>query len=307
MPELGRASQGRHASPFDAATGAAKLARPRVDASRLPVRGPYGYGRAVAPREVGVEVVPERVVDADEQRLLAGLRAREEWAFMELVERYGASLLRVALALRGDARGGRGGRAGDVARRARRDRPLRGPLVAQDLALPDPHEPGQDAGGARGAEHPVLVARRRGGRRRTSRRSTPTASCPPTTRAGRATGPRRRARGRELPDQRLLGAETRQVISDAIDALPHGAAHGDLAARRRGLAERGGRRGARPQRGQPARPAPPGARARCALRSRPTWTRPRPRPPRTRRRKARASRLGRTGLVPDTWAGPSAA
>jgi RNA polymerase sigma-70 factor, ECF subfamily len=39
----------------------------------------------------------ERVADPDEQRLLARLRAGDEQAFMEVVERYGPSLLRVAL------------------------------------------------------------------------------------------------------------------------------------------------------------------------------------------------------------------
>lgn len=34
----------------------------------------------------------------DERRLVQGLRAREEWAFVELVERYGASMLRLARA-----------------------------------------------------------------------------------------------------------------------------------------------------------------------------------------------------------------
>ena len=42
-------------------------------------------------------VVPQRPVDAEEQRLIARLRAHDEDAFMELVDRYSASLLRVAL------------------------------------------------------------------------------------------------------------------------------------------------------------------------------------------------------------------
>jgi RNA polymerase sigma-70 factor, ECF subfamily len=44
-----------------------------------------------------VEVAPNRAVDPAEERLLARLRAGDEQAFMELVDRYGASLLRVAL------------------------------------------------------------------------------------------------------------------------------------------------------------------------------------------------------------------
>jgi RNA polymerase sigma-70 factor (ECF subfamily) len=44
-----------------------------------------------------VEVVPNRAVDPEEERLVARLRAGDEQAFMELVDRYGPSLLRVAL------------------------------------------------------------------------------------------------------------------------------------------------------------------------------------------------------------------
>jgi RNA polymerase sigma-70 factor (ECF subfamily) len=44
-----------------------------------------------------VDVVSQREVDAEEQRLVARLRARDADAFMELVERYGPSMLRVAL------------------------------------------------------------------------------------------------------------------------------------------------------------------------------------------------------------------
>ena len=42
------------------------------------------------------------------------------------------------------------GGVGDLARRAVRDRPVRGPLVTEDVDLPNPHEPGQDAWRARG-------------------------------------------------------------------------------------------------------------------------------------------------------------
>jgi RNA polymerase sigma-70 factor (ECF subfamily) len=44
-----------------------------------------------------VEVVPQRPVDAEEERLIARLRAHDEDAFMELVELYSPALLRVAL------------------------------------------------------------------------------------------------------------------------------------------------------------------------------------------------------------------
>jgi RNA polymerase sigma-70 factor (ECF subfamily) len=45
-------------------------------------------------KEAGME--REALVTAEEKRLLDGLRAREEWAFAELVQRYGPSMLRLA-------------------------------------------------------------------------------------------------------------------------------------------------------------------------------------------------------------------
>ena len=128
--------------------------RARADSARL------RYGPAVA-QGGRVEVVPERRWTRRSSACSRGLRARDEGAFMELVERYGASLLRVALLF--------------VATRAVAEevvqetwlgvlhghRPLRGPLVAEDLDLPHPHEPREDARRARGAQRPVLVARRR--------------------------------------------------------------------------------------------------------------------------------------------------
>ena len=70
------------------------------------------------------------------------------------------------------ARGRRGGRRRHVACGLHGPRALRGPLVPEDLALPDPHEQGEDARRARVADAAVLVVRRRrrrgghGGRRR---------------------------------------------------------------------------------------------------------------------------------------------
>ena len=64
-------------------------------------------------------------------RIVEALRAGDEDAFRELVERYHGSLLRVALMLRAHAGGRGGGRAGHVDRRPSRPRALRGPLVAR--------------------------------------------------------------------------------------------------------------------------------------------------------------------------------
>ena len=90
----------------------------------------------------------------------------------------------------------RGGRAGDVAARARRARPLRGPLVAEDLGVPDPRQHGaRPARSARGAR---CRSRRSGPGRVPEAAVTPTASCPTTTRApGRWSSP-----PRDLPEER---------------------------------------------------------------------------------------------------------
>ncbi|MGZ8695666.1 MAG: sigma-70 family RNA polymerase sigma factor, partial [Gaiellaceae bacterium] len=166
-----------------------------------------------------MEVVPERAVDADEQRLLAGLRARDEQAFVELVERYGASLLRVALLF--------------VATRAVAEE------VVQETWL------GVLAGIDRFESRSSLktwlfriLTNRAKTRAVREARSVPfsslagaeLASDEPAVDADRflpadhvrwpghwASSPRSWA---EIPEQRLLGAETRQVISDAIEALP---------------------------------------------------------------------------------------
>ena len=166
-----------------------------------------------------MEVVPQRVVDVDEQRLLGRLRARDEGAFMELVDRYGSSLLRVALlfvatravaeevvqetwlgVLAGiDRFEGRSSlktwlfriltnRAKTRAVREARTVPFSA-LAATELGE---DEPAVDPDRFLAADHPRWPGHW-------------------------ASSPRSWA---ELPEQRLLGAETRQVIADAIDALP---------------------------------------------------------------------------------------
>ena len=57
--------------------------------------------------------------------------------------RYHRSLVRIALSTCGPRRG-RGGRPGNLAPRAPRHRPLRGPLLAEDVDLPDPDQHRQD-------------------------------------------------------------------------------------------------------------------------------------------------------------------
>src|SRR5918912_1491554 len=62
---------------------------------------------------------------------------------------------------------------GDVARGPERDRPVRGPLVAQDLDLPDPDQHREDAGAAGGADAAVLGAPAAGRRPRAGGRPGP--------------------------------------------------------------------------------------------------------------------------------------
>ncbi|HEU5211294.1 MAG TPA: sigma-70 family RNA polymerase sigma factor, partial [Gaiellaceae bacterium] len=164
-------------------------------------------------------VVPQRPVDAEEQRLIARLRAHDEDAFMELVDRYSASLLRVALlfvstravaeevvqetwlgVLAGiDRFEGRSSlktwifriltnRAKTRAVREARSIPFSS-LAAAELGQ---DEPSVDPDRFLPASDPRWPGH--------------WASSP------RSWG--------ELPEQRLLGAEARRVISDAIDMLP---------------------------------------------------------------------------------------
>ena len=98
------------------------------------------------------------------QRRRAGLRRARARARLVDAER--------RLALRPRQGGRRGGLPGDLARNAAWDRPLRGPFVVQDLALPHPRQHGEGAGSARGSNGAVLGAR--GGeprRRRADRRA----------------------------------------------------------------------------------------------------------------------------------------
>ena len=85
-------------------------------------------------------------------------------------------------------------------------RPLRGPLLAQDLDLPHPRQPGEDTRRAGGPDDPLLCS----GRRR--------------LRAGGGAGSLRprhwAASPADWPEARLLGDETLQVIDAAIESLP---------------------------------------------------------------------------------------
>ena len=119
-------------------------------------------------------------VDPAELRELEALRAGDEEAFMVLV-RVHSALLRVAqiyvrraVAEEVVQETWLGGSEGA--------RPLRGPLVAQDLDLPDPRQHGQDAGRARGPTMPFSSLGTRAAC--PSRRSTPTASAPEDRVAG---------------------------------------------------------------------------------------------------------------------------
>ena len=87
---------------------------------------------------------------ATDEQLLESLRAGDEGAFAELVARYSGALLRVArMYVSSEAV------AQEVVQETwigviRGPRSLRGPLVAEDLDLSNPHQHRQDARPARG-------------------------------------------------------------------------------------------------------------------------------------------------------------
>ena len=157
-------------------------------------------------------------VEPTDLQLVASLRAGDEAAF-----RPGrARVERVDASRRADLRPVRG-IAEDVVgetwlRVLERTRPLRGPLLAQDVGLSDPRQHSQDACATRGPRRAVLVAagsgpRARGGCRRQ------TASGPRTTSAIPVTGRHRHASSRrsgcspprlerESPGDRRAAAES---------------------------------------------------------------------------------------------------
>jgi RNA polymerase sigma-70 factor (ECF subfamily) len=166
-----------------------------------------------------VGVSPQRPPDAEEERLIARLRAHDETAFMELVEQYNASLLRVALLF--------------VSTRAVAEE------VVQETWL------GVLAGIERFEGRSSLktwifriLTNRAKTRAVREARSVPFSSLAPAELghdepsvdpdrflpADHARWPGHWAAApqswAELPEQRLLSAETRQVISAAIDMLP---------------------------------------------------------------------------------------
>jgi RNA polymerase sigma-70 factor, ECF subfamily len=158
-------------------------------------------------------------VDAAEQRLLAGLRTGDERAFVELVERYGASLLRVALlfvATRAvaeevvqetwlavfagiDRFEGRSSFKTWLFRILTNRAKTR--AVREARSVPFSALAGAEAGGDEPAVEPD--------------RFLPPDH--PRWPGHWATSPRSWA---ETPEKRLLGSETRRVIRESIDALP---------------------------------------------------------------------------------------
>ena len=138
---------------------------------------------------------------------------------MEIVDAWGPSMLRLARQFTPSTRRRRGGRAGDLARRARRHRPLRGPLVAEDLGAADPRQPREDArrraSGAR-SRSPSLAGEEAGGdfhavaadRFLHRGREVPAPLGSPAAALGGAARARARVR------------ETLALIRDAIDELP---------------------------------------------------------------------------------------
>ena len=152
-------------------------------------------------------------MDADEQRLIARLRARDEDAFMELIDRYNASLLRVALLFVSTR-----AVAEDVVQEtwlgvlAGIDRfEGRSSLKTWIFRILTNRAKTRAVREARSIPFSSLAAAEVGD-------SEPSVDPDRFLPAGQwASAPQ--AWG-ELPEERLLGAETRQVISDAIDGLP---------------------------------------------------------------------------------------
>ena len=150
----------------------------------------------------------DMVVDADAE-LLARLRAGDEDAFIELVDRYGPLMLRIALAhVRTRAV------AEEVVQEAwlgvaQRARPLRGPLLAEDL---DPAHPRQHARKTRGEREARTVPLSSLG----PERDEPAVEPGPLPRRRRpaspATGARTRATGAGCRRSALLGRETLEVV-----------------------------------------------------------------------------------------------
>ncbi len=169
--------------------------------------------------------------------VVAALRAGDERAFAALVEEYGPTMLRVAqmhVSSRAVAE--------EVVQEAWLgvlvgDRSLRRPLVTQDVDLPDPHEPGEDARRARGPQPAVLVPRGTRRRKRRARRSTPTGSS--AADAGTATGRRLRPAGRSCPENAARRQGDDRDSSGSDRCAPRDPAHGDHDARHRGLELRG--------------------------------------------------------------------
>jgi RNA polymerase sigma-70 factor, ECF subfamily len=160
-----------------------------------------------------VDVAQQRPVDAEEQRLIARLRAHDEDAFMELVDRYSASLLRVALLF--------------VSTRAVAEE------VVQEtwLGVLSGIDRFEGRSSLKTWIFRILTnrAKTRGAREARSIPFSSLASAELDDDRPLVDPDRFQPTGQwasppgawgDLPEQRLLGAETRRVISDAIDGLP---------------------------------------------------------------------------------------
>src|SRR5215218_2854782 len=219
------------ASSGDASTSPRRSQTRKVLPSRMLIVSAMTLSPSAAAPVTSPDVSAQRYARADGR----GASARPETARGRRggVQAADRPLPRVARAscagVRADARARRGGRAGDVARCAGGNRPLRGPLVAEDVALPHPHEPREDAWDARAADTAVLVARigRRRGRSQ------------PLPRSGRAVARALERAAAGLPG----GAAARQRDARGDRGRDREAAgdtaYGDHAARRRRV-ERGG-------------------------------------------------------------------
>ena len=154
----------------------------------------------------------------DDAELVQALRDGDEAAFAALVDELSPALLRAGADARAQPGGRRGGRPGHLDRRDQGDRPVRGPLVAAHVDLPDPAQHGAHPRGAREADVAVLVlpAAGGGGPRRAGGRRGPLPGprrCPP----GWWARPPAEWEGAEA---QLENNEVRDALLEAIKELP---------------------------------------------------------------------------------------
>ena len=149
----------------------------------------------------------------DDDAIVAALRDGDDRAFAALIDRYHSAMLRVARGFVADQRGRRGRRPGDLAGCHPRHRRLRSTLVAQDVDLPHPCEPGQDTWRAESRTRPFSSL--------AAEVDEPTVDPSRFIDSGRWQGfwsapPTRHA----IPEQHVLASEASDRVLRAVDGLP---------------------------------------------------------------------------------------